>query len=52
MDRGGRLHHNDRFEATRPHPVEPRPDKPINGAQPQTAGTLTIEDHKLVNQRD
>ena len=52
MDHGGRPYKNYRFEAAGPHPVEPHPDQPIDGAQPWTAGALTIEDRHLMAQSD
>jgi len=52
LDHSGRLHQHHRFEATRPHPVQPHPNQPIDGAQPQTARTLTIEDRNLMTKGD
>jgi hypothetical protein len=52
LDHSGGLHQNHRFEATRPHPVEPHPDHSIDGAQPQTAALLSMQNSRLVTERD
>ena len=52
LDHSGSLHQRHCFEATRPHPVEPHPDQPIDGAQPQTARPLSIEDRNLMTKGD
>jgi hypothetical protein len=52
LDHSGWLHQHHRFEAPRPHPVQPHPDQPIDEAQPQTARTLTIEDRDLMTKGD
>lgn len=51
LDHGGRLRYHHHLEATRPHPVEPDPQEPIDGAEPQTAGPLAIQDRDLMTKR-
>ena len=52
LDHGCRLHRYHGPEATRPHPVEPYPQHPIDGVPAQTAAPLTIQHRYLMTQRD
>src|SRR5215831_16476806 len=52
LDHGCRLHQYHGPEATRPHPLEPNPQHPIDGVQAQTAAPLTIQHGYLMTQRD
>jgi hypothetical protein len=52
LDHGGWLHQHHRFEATRPHPVEPDPEEAVYGEEPNTTGALAAQDGQLVAQRD
>jgi hypothetical protein len=48
LDHSGRPNQHHRPEATRPYPVEPRPDQPFDGAQRQAAGLSATQNGDLV----
>ncbi len=51
LNHGGRLHHYDHLQESRPQPVEPDPNYSINREKLGASGPLAAQDGELVPER-